>query len=78
MERQGTAHFLLTESDREWRQRIGEQSLFRTISRDRPRLHAGYCFAGSLLFRIVRASTRPFKICPSPVSCISSASHEFS
>jgi hypothetical protein len=28
------------------------------------RLHAGYRFAASLLSKIVRASTHPFKICP--------------
>lgn len=30
------------------------------------RLHAGYSFAASLLFIFVRASSRPFKVCPKP------------
>ena len=33
------------------------------------RLHTGYRFAASRLFRIVHATTHPFKICQSSVSC---------
>ena len=48
-------HFFTVENVR-WR------ALCRAVKSSR--LHAGYRFAASLLFRIVRASTHPFKICP--------------